>query len=118
MNNKPLMFINSISSLGGKEKEQIFDSRKTINIKKEEKEQESLKKEIQSVNEKEIYKLNKMIKLNNYDKLVVCRLYTPDAEVECIPISIDNNKLKVRKTETVIEEIDLNNIINVEIVKI
>ena len=51
-----------------------------------------------------------MIKLYNNNKVVVCKLFLEDEEIECVPVKIENNNLYIKRTDSSINNISMENI--------
>lgn len=109
--NEPLMYINSITKTSGENGQSVFDSRKqTVYKEKEEK--------IKVIYTKELQKIENMIKLYNNNKVVVCKIFLEDEEIECVPVKIENNNLYIKRTDSSINNISMENIRKVEIIHI
>lgn len=122
--NEPLLFIDTITKVNESKKNQkIYDSRK--------KERESLIKNIippSKNNEKKVFedekfqflesrKLGNIIEMYKKGRPVLCSIITHNNEVIGIPSKRINNILVVNVSETEEEQIDLNDVQEINIIK-
>lgn len=98
----PLLFINTVTNVTEGSNQEIFDSRNPIK---------------QNDNHQIKKKLNNIIEMYHKDRPVLCNLITKNHSIKATPINIFGNSIIVKTIEGIEQEIEINNLEKIEILK-
>lgn len=120
----PMLFINSVNTQVDESSQQkVYDSRVSVNSKDEKqstKDTSNASAEASDANKLEFLetrKLNNIIEMYHKRRPVLCNIIVGDREVVGIPYQKDDNKLLVSIGEEVTEELNIDDIDEIIIIK-
>lgn len=121
----PLMFINTVSTQVDEIPQQkVFDSRQPKKVEKVNKVEPTIpspilsdEKEPRNLSFLEERKLNNIIEMYNKNRPVLCNIVCEETELVGIPFKKDEFKLFVKTSEDSVEEVNLNKITDIIIIR-
>ena len=114
-NNEPLMFINTVNTKNKLNGQTVYDSRKETKSIEEE---IGFKKENETLNLDILSKLENMVKQYDENIVIICKIKLTNETIICIPMAIKEGRLLARKIDSEQINIDLNQIIAVEKIRV